>query len=73
MYPTEITLNKANNKNPKCPFLHFDVYISQGECKGVCRDGSESSLCITDKLLSQGFCYHKLIKTFSKFRFGIKI
>ena len=30
-------------------------------------DLSERNLCITEKLLHQGFRYHKLVKTFTKF------
>ena len=49
----------------------YGVYISQlVRYARVCSDVSdfnERNLCITEKLLSQGFRYHKLIKTFAKF------
>lgn len=49
----------------------YGVYISQlVRFARVCSDVSnfnERNLCITEKLLSQGFRYHKLVKTFSKF------
>lgn len=53
-------------------FTHsYDVYISHlvnNDC--VCNrvlDCNESNLCMTGKLLNQGFCNHTLILTFSKF------
>ena len=61
------------------PFLDGDVslspscgvYISQlvrfvRVCNNVL-DFNERNLCITKKLLHQGFRYHKLVKTFTKF------
>ena len=49
----------------------FGVYISQlVRYARVCSDVSdfnERNLCITEKLLSQGFRFHKLVKTFGKF------
>ena len=111
IYPSELTLNKANADNKHCPFLDLDINISQGQLKTkiydkrddfsfhivnfpfldgdvplapsygvyisqlvrfarVCNDVSdfnERNLYITEKLLHQGFRYHKLVKTFSKF------
>ena len=55
----------------------YGVYISQlVRYARVCSDVSdfnERNLCITEKLLSQGFRLHELIKTFAKFfrRFSI--
>ena len=61
------------------PFLDGDVplapsygiYISQlVRYARVCSDVSdfnERNLCITEKLLQQGYRYHKLLKTFTKF------
>ena len=49
----------------------YGVYISQlVRYARVCSDVSDfndRNLCLTEKLLHQGFRYHKLIKTFSKF------
>ena len=49
----------------------YNVYIFQLICyAGVCSDVSdfnERNLCITDKLLSWGFHYYKMIKAFTKF------
>ena len=111
IYPTELTLNKANSDSLNCPFLDLDVSIIQSKIKTkiydkrddfsfpivnfpfldgdvplapsygvyisqliryarVCSDVSDfndRNLCITEKLLSQGFRYNKLIKTFTKF------
>ena len=49
----------------------YGVYISQlvrfaRICNNV-SDFNERNLCITEKLLHQGFRYHKLVKTFTKF------
>ena len=49
----------------------YGVYISQlvrfaRVCNNV-SDFNERNLFITDKLLHQGFRYHKLVKTFTKF------
>ncbi|MGH5019796.1 hypothetical protein ACRFGX_28735, partial [Klebsiella pneumoniae] len=49
----------------------YGVYISQlvrfsRACKHV-EDFNERNLCITEKLLNQGYRYHKLRKTFCKF------
>ena len=49
----------------------YGVYISQlvrfaRVCNNVL-DFNERNLCITEKLLHQGFRYHKLVKTFTKF------
>ena len=49
----------------------YGVYISQRvpfarACNNVL-DFSERNLCITEKLLHQGFRYQKLVKTFTKF------
>ena len=41
----------------------YGVHISQL----VRSDLNERNLCITEKLLSQGFRYHKLIKTFAMY------
>ena len=27
IYPVELTLNKANTNNDRCPFLDLDIYI----------------------------------------------
>jgi hypothetical protein len=45
----------------------YGVYISQcvrfaRVCNNVL-DLNERNLCFTEKLLHQGFCYHKLVKT----------
>ena len=49
----------------------YGVFISQlVRFAQVCSDVSnfnDRNLCITEKLLSQGFRYHKLVKMFSKF------
>ena len=49
----------------------YGVYISQlvrfsRACTNV-KDFNERNLCITEKLLKQGYRYHKLRKTFCKF------
>ena len=54
----------------------YGVYISQlvrfaRVCNNVC-DFNERNLFITEKLLHQGFRYHKLVKTFTKFYYRYK-
>ena len=87
IFPKELTLNKANTDNKHCPFFDLEilhmhgVYISQlvrfaRVCSNV-SDFNERNLFITDKLLHQGFRYHKLVKTFTQFyyryRFNFEI
>ena len=116
IYPTELTLNKANLDNHHCPFLDinfkicngkvdtkiydkrddfsfpivnypfldgdvplapsYGVYISQlVRFARVCNnigDFNERNLFISEKLLHQGFRYHKLVKTFTKFYYRYK-
>ena len=55
-----------------CPVLHlYGVYISQlirfARACSLLEDVNRRNLVITDKLLKQGYRYHKLRKTFSKF------
>jgi hypothetical protein len=56
--------------------LSYSVYISQlvgftGICDNV-SDFNESNLVIKEKLLHQGYCFHKLLKTFTKFYYHVK-
>ena len=53
----------------------YSVYISQlvrfaRVCNNVL-DFNERNLCITEKVLHQGFRYHKLVKTLLNFIIGI--
>lgn len=111
IYPKELTLNKANSTDSRCPFLDLDlsiingrlhtkvydkrddfsfpivnfpflegdvplapsygVYISQlVRYARICSDVSDfndKNRFITEKLLKQGYRYHKLVKSFTKF------
>ena len=79
IYPPELQLNKANTSDTEAPFLDGDfprstsygVYISQlirfaRVCSHVA-DFNARNKSLTAKLLQQGYRYHKLRKTFSKF------
>ena len=111
MYPPELQLNKANNKDTEAPFLDFHLSIANGFVSSkiydkrdvfdfdtvnfpfldgdvprrasngvyisqlimfarVCNhvaDFNARNKCLTARLLQQGYRYHKLRKTFSKF------
>lgn len=111
IYPSELTLNKSNVTDDRCPFLDLDLRIIDGKlhtkiydkrddftfpivnfpfldgdvplapsygvyisqlvryariCSSV-SDFNTKNLFITNKLLKQGYRYHKLVKSFSKF------
>ena len=81
IYPPELQLNKANTSDTEAPFLDLDgdvprstsygVYISQlirfARVSSHVVDFNARNKCLTAKLLQQGYRYHKLRKTFSKF------
>ena len=50
--------------------ISYGIYISQlvrYDRVSTISDFNERNLCITEKLLHQGYRYHKLHKTFTKF------
>ena len=82
IYPSELQLNKANAFDFEIvnfPFLDGDVprstsygvYISQlirfARVSSYVADFNTRNKLLTQKLLKQGYRYHKLRKTFSKF------
>ena len=76
IYPPELQLNKANTADTEAPFLDlhlsiYGVYISQlirfARVSSHVVDFNARNKSLTVKLLQQGYRYHKLRKTFSKF------
>ena len=77
IYPPELQLNKANISDTEAPFLDLHLSVANGfvsskiydkrdDCNHV-TDFNARNKCLTAKLLHQGYRYHKLRKTFSKF------
>ena len=64
IYPKELQLNKANTSDKETSFL--DLNIKMRCCTSVFGFHS-NNFQITSKLLTQGYRYHKLRKTFGKF------
>ena len=78
IYPSELQLNKANASDTEAAFLDlvprstsYGVYISQlirfARASSYVADFNTRNKLLTQKLLKQGYRYHKLRKTFSKF------
>ena len=74
IYPSELQLNKANASDtdgdvPRS--TSYGVYISQlirfARASSYVADFNTRNKLLTQKLLKQGYRYHKLRKTFSKF------
>ena len=74
MYPSELQLNKADTSDTEAAFLDLHLSISNDivstkfmiKVTNLIFKLSISQL-LTQKLLKQGYRYHKLCKTFSKF------
>ena len=80
IYPSELQLNKAKHDDFdfgifNFPFLDGDVPRSTSHGVHICFARTSSHIAdfktrnklLTQKLLKQGYRYHKLRKTFSKF------
>ena len=80
IYPPELQLNKANTSDTEAPYLNlhlsisngsYGVYISQfirfARVSSNVADFNARNKSLTAKVLQQGYQYHKLRKTFSKF------
>ena len=79
IYPPELQLNKANTSDTEAPFLDLHLSISNGFVSSKIYDKRDARVSshvvdfnarnksLTAKLLQQGYRYHKLRKTFSKF------
>ena len=74
MYPSELQLNKADTSDTEAAFLDLHLSISNDivSTKFVIKVTNlifklSISQLLTQKLLKQGYRYHKLCKTFSKF------
>ena len=65
IYPPELQLNKANTADTEAPFLDLHLSISNGFVSSKIYDKRDDFDFA--KLLQQGYRYHKLRKTFSKF------
>ena len=65
IYPSELQLNKANASDTEAAFLDLHLSISNDIVSTKIYD--KRNKLLTQKLLKQGYRYHKLRKTFSKF------